>query len=178
MLIGTRLLRMRTGDIDTDVAIRLFMPEASEDLWWCRYEIDWPNGKTTAAAAGADSIQSIVLALQKSGVEIYTSEHHKSGNLAWSAPGQGYGFPVSENAQELSEGADATLGMGEPKPQCSFCGKGQHEVLKIIAGPEALVCNERVALCVEVIGTDHPEWLEQHKRLVGEIEPKRPDSHP
>src|SRR5258708_2867205 len=106
MLIGTRLLRMRTEDIDTEVAIRLFMPEATDDIWWCRYEIDWPNGQRAAAAAGADSIQSIVLALQKIGVEIYTSEHHKSGNLTWSAPGQGYGLPVSENVRDLLEGAD------------------------------------------------------------------------
>jgi hypothetical protein len=108
MLIGTRLLRMRTGDTDTEVAIRLFMPEENDDTWWCRYEIDWPNGKKAGAAAGADSIQSIFLALQMIGVEIYTSPHHKSGNLTWSAPGQGYGFPVPENVQDLLEGADAT----------------------------------------------------------------------
>jgi hypothetical protein len=164
--------RMRSGDTDTEVAIRLFGPEENDEIWWCRYEIDWPNGKRAGAAAGADSIQSMFLALQKIGVEIYTSEHHKSGNLAWYAPGQGYGFPVSENVGDLLEGADANRVMEEP--HCSFCGKRQHEIVKIIAGPEGFVCNECVQLCVEVIGTDHPEWLEQHKRLVSEIKPKRP----
>jgi ATP-dependent Clp protease ATP-binding subunit ClpX len=29
---------------------------------------------------------------------------------------------------------------------CSFCGKSQHDVRKLIAGPSVFVCNERVEL--------------------------------
>ncbi len=34
---------------------------------------------------------------------------------------------------------------------CSFCGKSQHEVPHLIAGPKAFICNECVDLCVDVI---------------------------
>ncbi len=34
---------------------------------------------------------------------------------------------------------------------CSFCGKSQHEVRKLIAGPSVYVCDECVALCNEII---------------------------
>lgn len=34
---------------------------------------------------------------------------------------------------------------------CSFCGKSQHEVKKLIAGPSVYVCNECVALCNDII---------------------------
>jgi ATP-dependent Clp protease ATP-binding subunit ClpX len=34
---------------------------------------------------------------------------------------------------------------------CSFCGKGQHEVKKLIAGPTVFICNECVELCSEII---------------------------
>ena len=34
---------------------------------------------------------------------------------------------------------------------CSFCGKSQHEVKKLIAGPAVFVCNECVELCAEII---------------------------
>ena len=34
---------------------------------------------------------------------------------------------------------------------CSFCGKSQHEVLKLIAGPTVFICDECVDLCVEII---------------------------
>ena len=32
---------------------------------------------------------------------------------------------------------------------CSFCGKSQHEVRKLIAGPTVFICDECVELCME-----------------------------
>jgi ATP-dependent Clp protease ATP-binding subunit ClpX len=37
---------------------------------------------------------------------------------------------------------------------CSFCGKSQHEVKKLIAGPTVFICNECVELCVDIIRED------------------------
>ena len=37
---------------------------------------------------------------------------------------------------------------------CSFCGKSQKEVKKLIAGPTVYICDECVALCQELIGAD------------------------
>lgn len=34
---------------------------------------------------------------------------------------------------------------------CGFCGKGQHEVTQLIAGPTVFICNECVELCVDVL---------------------------
>lgn len=34
---------------------------------------------------------------------------------------------------------------------CSFCGKSQYEVSKLIAGPGTYICNECVSLCNEII---------------------------
>lgn len=34
---------------------------------------------------------------------------------------------------------------------CSFCGKNQNEVVKLIAGPTVFICNECVELCLEII---------------------------
>ena len=34
---------------------------------------------------------------------------------------------------------------------CSFCGKSQHEVRKLIAGPNVFICNECVELCADII---------------------------
>lgn len=34
---------------------------------------------------------------------------------------------------------------------CSFCGKSQHEVKKLIAGPNVFICNECVELCTDII---------------------------
>ena len=38
---------------------------------------------------------------------------------------------------------------------CSFCGKSQHEVRKLIAGPTVFICDECVDLCRDIIGEDN-----------------------
>lgn len=39
----------------------------------------------------------------------------------------------------------------EIEPHCSFCGKAQHEVKKVIAGEDANICNECIELCQDLI---------------------------
>ncbi|MDP3559959.1 MAG: ATP-dependent Clp protease ATP-binding subunit ClpX [Legionellaceae bacterium] len=43
---------------------------------------------------------------------------------------------------------------------CSFCGKSQHEVKKLIAGPSVYVCNECVELCNDIIRDELPAKTE------------------
>ena len=40
---------------------------------------------------------------------------------------------------------------------CSFCGKSQHEVSKLIAGPSVYICNECVELCNDIIRQEPQE---------------------
>tara|TARA_B100000674_G_scaffold54440_1_gene37854 strand:+ start:748 stop:2013 length:1266 start_codon:yes stop_codon:yes gene_type:complete len=51
----------------------------------------------------------------------------------------------------------AKTGGGESKNTlyCSFCGKSQHEVRKLIAGPTVFICDECVELCMDIIKEDH-----------------------
>lgn len=39
---------------------------------------------------------------------------------------------------------------------CSFCGKSQHEVIKLIAGPSVFICNECVDLCNDIVREAEP----------------------
>ena len=50
--------------------------------------------------------------------------------------------------------SDDTKGTGEDSGKllyCSFCGKSQHEVRKLIAGPSVFICDECVDLCNDII---------------------------
>ena len=47
---------------------------------------------------------------------------------------------------------------------CSFCGKNQKEVTKLIAGPAVYICDECIQLCSEIID-------EESEKATGEIEP-------
>jgi ATP-dependent Clp protease ATP-binding subunit ClpX len=38
--------------------------------------------------------------------------------------------------------------------RCSFCGKSQNEVKKLIAGPTVYICNECIDICIEIISDD------------------------
>jgi len=56
---------------------------------------------------------------------------------------------------------------------CSFCGKSQHEVRKLIAGPSVYICDECVELCNDIIR----EELEEHGAMDRENLPKPQEIH-
>ena len=52
---------------------------------------------------------------------------------------------------------DKTISSGDTTPpimHCSFCGKSQHEVLKLIAGPSVYICNECIDLCGDIVKSE------------------------
>jgi ATP-dependent Clp protease ATP-binding subunit ClpX len=46
---------------------------------------------------------------------------------------------------------------------CSFCGKSQHEVRKLIAGPTVFICDECVELCMDIIREENKSSLTKSK---------------
>jgi ATP-dependent Clp protease ATP-binding subunit ClpX len=55
---------------------------------------------------------------------------------------------------------------GDKLLYCSFCGKSQHEVRKLIAGPSVFICDECIELCNDIIRGEalrrrHPGRQEQ-----------------
>ncbi len=47
---------------------------------------------------------------------------------------------------------------------CSFCGKSQHEVRKLIAGPSVFICDECVELCNDIIREELDDRSEDRPR--------------
>src|SRR6185312_4745950 len=50
--------------------------------------------------------------------------------------------------------AKATSEAPQPAPAtmfCSFCGKSQHDVKKLVAGPAVFICDECIALCDDIV---------------------------
>ena len=52
---------------------------------------------------------------------------------------------------------------------CSFCGKSQHEVKKLIAGPSVFICDECIDLCNEIIRDELPNAAVSLKGEKGEL---------
>lgn len=102
-----RVLKLKMPGRAFDVAIRIFLPEMAGNMWVCRYEIDWPEGRQTVSATGLDGIQALSNALSMIGADIYTSSYHKSGQIEYWRDWKGYGFPVPAVIREMLVGDDA-----------------------------------------------------------------------
>jgi ATP-dependent Clp protease ATP-binding subunit ClpX len=65
------------------------------------------------------------------------------------------GFPAGATpVQRLM--ADKKGSSSEKVLYCSFCGKSQHEVKKLIAGPSVFICDECIELCNDIIRDEVP----------------------
>jgi len=53
---------------------------------------------------------------------------------------------------------------GDKTLYCSFCGKGQNEVKKLIAGPSVFVCDECVELCLDILQEEQPATIKQEEK--------------
>jgi len=58
-------------------------------------------------------------------------------------------------------------GKGDKLLYCSFCGKSQHEVRKLIAGPSVFICDECVDLCNEIIREENTDEISVEDRRDG-----------
>jgi len=68
-----------------------------------------------------------------------------------------------DEVNEMSDDKNTT-GEGGKLLYCSFCGKSQHEVRKLIAGPSVFICDECVELCNDII---REEVQEQSSSVTG-----------
>jgi ATP-dependent Clp protease ATP-binding subunit ClpX len=55
---------------------------------------------------------------------------------------------------------------------CSFCGKNQNEVHKLIAGPAVYICDECIRLCAEILDGEKDDAAKQQRRLIAPQEMK------
>ena len=54
----------------------------------------------------------------------------------------------------MSDEKITSANSSDKKISCSFCGKSQEEVKKLIAGPNVYICNECVILCKDILVED------------------------
>src|SRR5437868_1976362 len=87
-------------------------------------------------------------ALKAKAVEI---THSESLELIANAFGYANWNILSAKIEAAEPGADAQEPARQKTLLCTFCGKSQHEVKKLIAGPSAYICDGCVALGADII---------------------------
>jgi len=70
----------------------------------------------------------------------------------------------------LRDGTTSVYGK-DGRYYCSFCGKDQREIKKLIAGPAVMICDECVDLCREIIGTEQSRDAEKAETVSRETRP-------
>ena len=71
----------------------------------------------------------------------------------------------------MKDNKQGKSGEGDRLLYCSFCGKSQHEVRKLIAGPSVFICDECVELCNDII------WEEIQERSISGATSSLPTPH-
>ena len=105
----TRVLKLRLPDRVAEVAVQLGPVAFDDGTWTCPFCIGWPGAPKTGEASGTDSVQALYHAMQLVAVQLYMSEGHRSGNLFWDKPGNGYGYPLPIGGRDMAVGADRKL---------------------------------------------------------------------
>ena len=53
----------------------------------------------------------------------------------------------------------------DPNLKCSFCGKTQDQVKKLIAGPDVCICDECIELCNEILDEELFNFKQEEKQI-------------
>ena len=109
MIIARRTLHVTSARAQSQIEIRIFMPEERDGCWRCDYEIDWPTQTRRFAAAGHDSVQALSLALKMIGSEIVASTEYQAGDISLDGNYRGCGFPVAHNIRDCLRDDDVTF---------------------------------------------------------------------
>jgi ATP-dependent Clp protease ATP-binding subunit ClpX len=65
----------------------------------------------------------------------------------------------------------------EPECSCSFCGKNQNEVQKLIAGPNVFICDECIELCNEIVQDEGGEQGQEEMEPAASLKPMEIKAH-
>ena len=106
MIIAERILQIRSGAGEVPVPVSIHAPLEADRCWECRFEIGWPDGRVARIVRAEDGVQALYLAMQRIALELYGSEHHRTGALRWIEAGQGYGFPMAKAGYDDLIGED------------------------------------------------------------------------
>jgi len=107
-----------------------------------------------ASLAGQDGAVLAVTAFMPGAPKRDGFVHTKSALVS---PGDTVTIRLQEVPGEIATRINAQQGdgdegsSGEGRMTCSFCGKTHLEVAKIVAGPNAFICNECVAMCHDIV---------------------------
>lgn len=94
---------MRKLELSGNDCVEILIFEPQEKLkheFHCKFRIIGLNGDYFRNVVGEDGVQALMLALERIGIDLYTSEAAKAGKLTWNGEAD-LGFPVPSGLEDL-----------------------------------------------------------------------------
>ncbi|HNB25705.1 MAG TPA: hypothetical protein PLR41_02010 [Alphaproteobacteria bacterium] len=96
-VIIVRHLALRNSDVGVVVKIGRPAKFPDDGGYYCPYQFLGLGDERVRYAGGADELQSVILALKKIGIELYTSAEYRCGRLYWlEQDNKDLGFPLPD----------------------------------------------------------------------------------
>lgn len=90
----------RTFHVDRrEVDCRFFRPEEDQGSFFCRYEIDWPDGTRTKRHGGVDEVQALLLAMQAAHTDLLAARNNDRREVQW-LDDQSLGLPIASGIRD------------------------------------------------------------------------------
>ena len=94
------VIAQRTFTVDgRDLNCRLFRPEEDNGSFFCQFEIDWPQHKSSRRAGGVDEVQAILLAMQMVHGELLAVRENDGRRVTW-LNDRSLGLPIAESIRD------------------------------------------------------------------------------
>ncbi len=82
-----------------DAECRFFRPTEDGGSYFCRYEIDWPEGTKSKRAGGVDEVQALLLGMMVAHTDLLAARNRKGRTVEW-LDGQSLGLPITPGARD------------------------------------------------------------------------------
>ena len=95
-----QVILRRTFKVDGhDAECRFERPEEDGGSFFCRYEIDWPEGTKVHRAGGVDEVQALLLAMMGAHANLLAARNMDGRNVEW-LDGQSLGMPIARSIRD------------------------------------------------------------------------------
>jgi hypothetical protein len=98
--VADEVIARRMFKVDgRDVECRFFKPAEDRGSFFCRYQIDWPEGSKVRGAGGVDAVQAILLAMMTAHTDLLAARNMGGRLVEW-LDGQSLGLPVTPTMRD------------------------------------------------------------------------------
>jgi hypothetical protein len=82
-----------------DAECRFFKPDEDRGSFFCRYEIDWPEGVKSKRAGGVDEVQAILLGMMTAHTDLLAARNMDGRVIEW-LDERSLGLPVTPTVRD------------------------------------------------------------------------------